>query len=525
MSGAAQRIEAVFRANSGRDFLLEPGKPALTYAAFEDRCLRVAGMFQKLGIPRGARVGTLLPNSGEYAALFFGALYAGVTMVPINHALSPPEISFLAGASGIDILVYAEQTKHLLEGGTTKPPYKRVCFVQNQGAQSEDAAGPGVVTLKSFAEFEPAPARSWADAVQDDQTIALVFTSGTTSRPKGIKHRARSYIEAASAFNDGMGFDPGNRFINLWPMAYNTGWLNSLLCPFLCQGSVVIAPVFDAKSALAFWPNIIEHKANTAWLSPSLLTTLNRVDRDPRGPQYCREVGFVVCTGTAPVPIKVKTEFEQKYGVEAFESYGVSEVLFVSMNMPRHTRCPGAAGRVIPGIDIAIVNDAGAALKTGEEGEIIIRSPWFMKGYHDFDDPNAPSHNPMDPFASGDIGKLDAEGNLYITGRKKDLIIRGGLNLSPRAIEDVIAEHPGVEAVAVVGIPHEVFGEEVVAALQMKAGFALENERAAILALCRGKLSSTAVPTKLVAFAKLPQGATGKILKREIRAELTKAAS
>jgi len=511
-----ETIEDIFKRNSKRIFLVEPATGSLTYKDFFNLACHASGMLRELGLKEGSRVGVLLNNSKEYAALYFAALFCGVAIVPINQALSKKEIHFLLENSALDLLVFSMCTRPLVmeAGGSHK--FKKVCILEGQ----EKTFHPEVTEIGSLDEFPDPRSTGWSPKISADQTIAVVYTSGTTGLPKGIMHRTRTYIEAALAFNKNMEFGPENRFINHWPMAYNTGWLNTLLCPFLCEGSVVIMNVYDAKTPLNFWRPVIEHKANTFWLSPTMMAALNRIDRDPVGPEYCRKFVRAVCAGTAPLPLNVKLEFEKKYGIEVFESYGVSEVLFVTMNMPRFQRREKSAGRVIDGIDLKILNPEGKEIHGEDEGEIIVHSPWMMKQYLDFENNNPISYKPMDSFATGDLGRRDTDGNVYITGRKKDLIIRGGLNISPRVIEETLLEMPSIAQAAIIGVPHDHLGEEIVAVLQFKKNFELEIERFAILKYCREKLSGTSVPTRLLSFDNFPVGSTGKILKRQIKEEV-----
>jgi long-chain acyl-CoA synthetase len=519
MAKAGEKIEKVFRTHADRTFLLWQGRE-LTYAAFEERCRRVAGLLRSRGLGhhagRESRVATILNNSPDYAAFYLGSLLAGVTIAPINQNLTAEEISFLIANSAIDLLVYSPDQEALVRKATADTGCRTLCLA----GSGDDARGVATETCRLDAAV-PDGALRWAE-IPDQHTIAVVFSSGTTSHPKGIRHRALSYVEAATAFGSAMGYDARTRLIDLWPMAYNTGWLNCLLCPFFAGGSVVISKPFDGQLALSFWEPVIAQGVNTLWLSPSMLSTLVRIDRDPRGPEYCRRERVTVCAGTAPLPLKTKKAFEVKYGVEVFESYGVSEVLFVAMSRPSDPRHEGAVGRALPGVEIAIVDGDGRSVGPDAEGEVVIRSPWLMKGYDPRDGAAEPSAAANGAFHSGDIGVLDREGNLRIVGRKKDIIIRGGLNLSPRAIEDVIQDHPAVDLVAVVGMPHEYYGEEVVAAVQLKAGHVLADEHASMANLCRARLSTAAIPSRFVAFRQLPVGATGKILKREIREVLRK---
>jgi long-chain acyl-CoA synthetase len=327
--------------------------------------------------------------------------------------------------------------------------------------------------------------------------------------PKGVPHRIGRLLDNAGAFNTELGFGPENRFLHVMTMGYMAGFLNTLLSPFMAGASVVIARAFDAQSALRFWQPVLQHAPDTFWMSPTMLTALLRVDRGEAGAEYCRTKVKTICVGTAPLPQRVKRDFEARYGVELFESYGLSELLLISGNSRRYPRLEGSVGRPLPGIDVKVL----------EDGELAVRTPFIMAGY--LDDTSQPDAATAPAwFPTGDLGRIGETGELFITGRKKDLIIRGGINISPRAVEDVLLEHDAVAQVAVVGVPHEFYGEEVAAAIVFKSGRSLADERASLEALCRERLSKTSIPTKVVAFDELPM-ANGKVQKHVLRERLS----
>jgi long-chain acyl-CoA synthetase len=227
--------------------------------------------------------------------------------------------------------------------------------------------------------------------------------------------------------------------------------------------------------------------------------------------------------GTAPLPLTLKGEFEAAYGTPLQESYGLSETLFVSTNAPGLDYRAGSVGPALPGVALKIVGDDGAEAPRGMAGEIWVCSPFQMAGYLDFS-AGQPAPPASEWFASGDIGKLDGDGWLFITDRKKDIIIRGGSNVSPRAVEDVLLAHADVEQAAVVGVPHEFYGEDVVAFVKLKNGRQESDVAPALDALCRGHMGAASVPSRIIALAEFPTGVTGKILKTRLRDLLTRPA-
>jgi long-chain acyl-CoA synthetase len=285
----------------------------------------------------------------------------------------------------------------------------------------------------------------------------------------------------------------------------------------MAGAAVVLASPFDAQSALRFWRPIVKYGADTFWLAPTMLAALLKVDRDRAGAEYCRTRVRSICVATAPLPLKVKEEFEARYGVELFESYGLSELLLLTANSPRAPRVKGSVGRALPSVKVKVADEDGRPLAAGTDGEIFIRTPFVMAGYLDYETSEPSPVGVADWFPTGDIGHIATSGDIFITARRKDLIIRGGVNVSPRAVEEVLLRHPAVEQVAVVGLPHEFYGEEVVAAVGFKPGHELASEQSSLHELCKRSLGVAATPTRYVEVENFPASANGKIQKGKLR--------
>ncbi len=512
-----QRIAAVFADNRDRTFLIESmTNRSWTYGEFHEWALRAASMLRASGVKKGDHVALLLANSAEFAAMYFGCLFIGAVAVPVNQALHPDEIRYILSHCGSRLLLFSRCTRALLlqvtEGLNLRQV--RVTLGQEQSFHPED-----IQESWSYETAAVDPSLVPLDGVSDDAPLIVLFTSGTTGRPKGLVHAVRSEFGNAVAFNSAMGLGRDDRFLHIWPMAYSTGYLNTMLAPFMAGGSVVLSTAFTAQTILAFWKPVIKHGANALWLSPTMAASLVRMDRDGAGIDYCRAHIRTVCVGMAPFAQKLKKEFEAKYGVEALESYGLSELLIIAANVPAHPRREGSVGRLLPGVEFSTA-DAGDASGAGGASEILVRTPFSMNGYLDPDTGRVEALEADGWFRTGDIGHMDAGGNLYITGRKKDLIIRGGQNLSPVGIREVLLNHPVVDDAVVVGIPHDFYGEEVVAALRLKGEAKLPDERSSILQYCRRFLSQAAVPTQMLQVDEFPTGPTGKILTREVRSRV-----
>jgi acyl-CoA synthetase (AMP-forming)/AMP-acid ligase II len=511
----AQVVASLFTRQSDRTFLIELSTGRrLTYAAFLDLALRAAALLRDAGVGRHERVVLILENSSDFAALYFGCLLSGVVAVPVNPLLHASEVDFIVSHAGGKQIIHSPATKKLLPKTL---PCPSLCLVPLQERTGDANEGQ---TLEALAPLAAAPLLESIDA---EALFSITFTSGTSALPKGVAHRVGSLLDNARVFNELLGLTEDHRFLHVMTMGYMAGFLNTLLCPFMAGASVVLAPAFNPQTPFRFWVGVREHQANTFWLSPTMAAALVALDRDPAGPAYAREHLRVVSVGTAPLSLRIRRDFERKYGVPLLESYGLSELLLLTSNTPQGPRLEGSVGQLLPGVEVRIVDEQGA--ETTGDGEICVRTPHVTAGYLDYATGNPTPFDRAAWFPTGDVGHLDAAGQLFITGRKKDLIIRGGVNISPRAIEEVLLEHPAIEQIAVVGLPHPFYGEEVVAAVILRPGRALDQERDSLKASCAARLSATSVPARFVQLDALPMSANGKVQKNILRERLSQEAT
>lgn len=509
-----QLIKDIFKNNSKRTFIIESqtGR-SLSYEDFYHIAFRTAIDLKSKNIKKHDRVALLLNNSVEFAALYFACLFIGVVVMPINPSLHRREIDFIVSYSRPNLILYSPSTEKLMNDIIDWSGPSKVIIPLNENIQSSEVMGSFRATEK-FLSFHS----TWEPLcdVEDNDLLSVHFTSGTTGQPKGVMHRIGALMGNALAFNNEYGITRKNRFLHVLPMSYMAGFLNTILSPFIAEASIVLSRQFDATSAIRFWNPAIKYEADTFWLTPTILSILNRIDRSKEGPTYCKEKVSNIFIGTAALPLKTKNEFERKYGIEVFESYGLSEVLFVSANSKRYPRIRGSVGRILDDVKIKICDETGEPLPIGVDGEILLKTPFATSGYLNYRTLMSEIAGENGWFLTGDIGHIDAEKNLFITARKKDLIIRGGLNISPRAIEETMLAHPDIEQIAVVGLPDEVQGEEIVAVILLKAGREPAVVQPSINDFCRKELSMTATPSRYVFMDRLPVGITGKIQKAKI---------
>lgn len=478
-----------------------------TYAEFHALTLSLSSKLSASGVGRGDHIGILLNNCIEFATLYFACLNLGAVAVPINPQLHVKEIDFIICHAGLKMLIYSPLTATLVSLGTlSNLNLIRFCITSERSNDLTWSHRNAKDITSSFKPFQ---------GVLLSDTFTITFTSGTTGSPKGVMHRISNLVGSAVEFNRELGFTPEDRFYHVFSMAYMAGFLNTLICPFVAGASVVIGPAFDPMLALKFWDMPLKYNVNTLWLVPTILSSLLKLDRNSAGKDYCREYIRNVCIGTAPLPLKVQREFEETYGVRTLESYGLSETLFVATNSLKTDAVPGSVGTVLPSVQLEFDEQEDTSL--GPSREILISCPFSMIGYLNFETLK-PDPLPADKqFSSGDLGYLDAKGNLFISGRKKDLIIKGGVNVSPSAVEYVLLEHPAVENAAVIGLPHDFYGEEVTAVLKLKPTFDLPSIKSELESLCRSQLNSMSLPSKYIEFTDFPVNNTGKIQKAKLK--------
>jgi long-chain acyl-CoA synthetase len=453
----------------------------------------LAAVLAERGLERGDRVAVFLPNGRDFALLYLACLHGGITVVPVNPALPDTVVRHILAVTSPRLVVF--DNAH------------RARVPETSAARWPVAAAGDVARVA-------AGGKSAVPCDDSNVLFSVTFTSGTTSLPKGVCHRAGATLANVDAFNELVGLGPDARMLHVMPMAYMAGFLNTLLSPLAAGGTVVLAPQFDAGSALRFWQPAIVHGASTMWLTPTMCAFLVRANRDPEVPAWTRTNLPYVFVGTAPLPLPVRETFESAFGTMALESYGMTEIMLTTANSATTPVKVGSVGRSI----------AGVTLQTrGQDGEIWVKSAYALTGYVAIDVPEPRSPLVDGWFPTGDVGHVDTDGNLYITGRIKDLIINGGTNVSPRAVEEVLLTCTGVADAAVVGTPHAFWGEEVVAFVEADAA-AWDTLMPALRERCRSELPPAAVPNRFLRRDVFPRSVTGKVQKNLLRDQLDASA-
>jgi len=480
----------------------------ITYGDFHRQACALAAELRRRGVRKGDRVGVMVPSCCELAVLYFACIYLGAVIVPINPALSKTDVQFILTNCKPKRIVASVSCVGAITN--FEPNVLRLATARDVIKESKDS---GLIRIDALSETGDFVLLETADA---EDLVAIMYTSGTSAKPKGLAHNLGSMLRNANAFATAQQIDKDTRFYLTLSMAYMGGFYNLLVLPFLCGASVVVDHVFDARSSLHFWEKARNNHVNTLWLAPTVLSILLRMDRGRTGEEFCRSSVRHTFVGFAPLPLKVKREFESRYGVRLIENYGLSETLFVTARTRDVVEGNGYVGEMLPGVALCVVNDDGKPVDPGVEGEVQILTPDLMAGYVHVDG----RLMEMDAsvwFPTGDVGHLDDSGSLFITGRKKDLIIRGGVNISPAAIEEELIHIKGVVDVAVVSIPHELYGEDIVAVLKLERGVELESMLDLVLGHAKRNLAQHQQPARYMAIDEFPRTANGKVQKARIR--------
>jgi len=473
---------------------LRMGDLAITYVELDQATARVAGLLRERGFEPGDRAGIMLPNVPEFAIAYYGVLRAGGVVVPMNVLLKQREVEFYLG-----------------------DPEAKVIFAWHEfaDAASAGAAEVGseciVVEPESFVDLlaSAAPFEQVVDREASD-TAVILYTSGTTGKPKGAELTHSNLTINADVSKALFTLEHDDVVLGALPLFHAFGQTCALNTAFAAGASLALIPRFDAGKVLA----TIERDGVTVFEGvPTMFAALLH---QPGREQFDVSTLRVCVSGGAALPVEVLRGFEEAFGCVILEGYGLSETSPVAcFNHPDRERMPGSIGTPVEGVEMKLVDDHRQDAGAGEPGEIAIRGHNVMKGYLNRPDATAEAIDDAGWFYSGDVARIDEEGRYFIVDRKKELIIRGGYNVYPREIEEVLYEHPAVREAAVIGIPHDSLGEEVGAAIALKPGAQVTESD--IRDYAKANVAAYKYPRHVWFVDELPKGPTGKILKREIK--------
>ncbi len=482
----------------GKYFLFsEADGRCFTYQEFDAAVNRTAAMLRLHGIEKGDVVSLLMPNSADYIIAYFACWKLGALAGPVNSLLKPREIGYvISNSEAKAVLVHTDFLTTIDSIRSELLTLRAVIAFDDEAEAKSDS--------QAAAEVLP-----HLDLGKDNEAI-IIYTSGTTGKPKGCLLTQGNVIANARQISDWLSFTEQDRLLTVMPLFHMNAVSVTTLSALYAGGSTVISPKFSASR---FWQIVSDYQVTSfgsvaTMLSMLLSTHPNGV---PTGLQT-DQLRFAMC-GSAPVPAEVMKKFEETFNCPVVEGYGLSESTCRStFNPPDERRRPGSCGLPI-GNEMKVVDDKDNEVPDGELGEIVLRGENILKGY--FKNPEATAAAFRSGwFHSGDVGYRDAGGFFYIVDRKSDMIIRGGENIYPREIDEVLYQHEAVAAAAAIGVPDPLYGEEVAAFIVIKDG--MKVSEAEIINFCREKLADYKCPKTVRFVDEIPKGPTGKLLKREL---------
>jgi long-chain acyl-CoA synthetase len=464
-----------------------------------------------LGIQKGDRVIVMMVNCPEVIISYQAIARAGAVIIPVMPLLKAPEVRYIAENSAAKTIITSPILLPLLRGALADIPTMQhiICNGDVPGGGTAHA-GPGIHAYRDVVKSGVEGAEDFLKPVQDvspDDTAVILYTSGTTGRPKGVVLTHRNLISNAIG---GRGPERESRDeetnLAVLPLAHAYGIVAANV--FFLRGLTIIAhPRFDTSAVLSAIERYrIASFAGVPAMFVALLYTPDADKYDTSSLQIC-------VSGSAPLPVAVLESFEQKFGCRILEGYGLSEASAVltghGLDMLRKA---GSVGKPIAGVEVVVVDENDQPVPVGEVGEVIARGPNIMRGYYNM--PEETRATLRDGWLhTGDMGRFDEDGYLYIVERKKDLIIRGGFNIYPRDVEEVLNSHPAVLEASVVGVPSERMGEEVKAFVVTRSPVDAET----LMAYCQQSLANYKTPSQIEFINALPRNAVGKIDKKELR--------
>jgi long-chain acyl-CoA synthetase len=465
------------------------GETVVSYAELDDRSARVADLLLGRGLAPGDRVGVMLPNTPQFAYVYYGVLRAGGVVVPLNVLLKRREVSHYLSDSGAEHLLAWSEFADAAEAGAADAD--AACLLVRPGAFEESVGA------------APALAGHVVPRSGHD-TAVILYTSGTTGKPKGAELTHANLTRNAEVVVDLFSLGGDDVMLGALPLFHSFGQTCALNACVAVGASLAIVSRFDPVKVLE---TVAHHGVTIFQGVPTMYSALLQV---PDRERFDTSSWRLCVSGGAAMPVEVLQGFEAAFDCIVLEGYGLSETSPVAcFNHAHSERLPGSIGTPVEGVEMRL-----AAVDNGV-GEILIRGHNVMKGYWNDPKATAAAIDADGWFHTGDLARVDAQGRYFVVDRKKDMVIRGGYNVYPREIEEVLHEHPAVREAAVIGMPHASHGEEVVAAVSVADG--AEVTPTELKEFVRERVAAYKYPRHVWILDELPKGPTGKILKREIR--------
>ncbi len=462
---------------------------------------RLGNALKGLGVKRGDRVIIQMPNCPEVIQGFYAVYGIGAVVVPINFLVGDAETAYIYQDTGAETIISSAEFLPKIDACRKEAPaIKNIILIDKE--TPPDALSYHELLSRNSDELELEP-------TGDDDLAALIYTAGTTGNPKGVMHTHGSLYANAKMQYDTLDLPSGMTSIGVLPLCHSYGIASMNYGALLGGGTAVIIPSFDLDKVFA---SIEKYKANVMAAVPTMYIYMLL---SPQLQNYdISSMKYWTC-GSAPLTLDTWNSFKEKFGYEIIEGWGLTEAGANNSVNPFHGKKKvGSIGLPMKGTIMKVIDFSGKELPDGEEGEIIISGPMLMKGY--WNKPKETGEVLKNGWLyTGDVGYRDNEGYFFITGRKKDIIIKGGENIAPKEIEEVLFTHPKVSEAAVIGVKDDVYGENIKAFVVLMPGESADPEE--LITHCAEKLSKFKLPKEVAFLDALPKNLVGKVLKKELR--------
>ncbi len=478
----------------------------ISYEQLNKYSNRVANILRQKGLKKGDKVALMIPNLPYFPIVYYGILKAGGVIVPVNVLYKKMEIEhYIRDSESFAFFVYHECSNEAIKAFHSVDSCKHLIIIPPMDNMDDLETGENFnkLMMESNDEFD-------IEQTMPDDTAVILYTSGTTGSPKGAElTHFNMFFNSYYVSHEIVRLTPGSTCLVALPLFHSFGQTCVMNASIICGGTMTMLPRFETQKAMEV---IVRDHVNVLVMVPTMyafiLNTSNWQDYDFSHVQ-------LAISGGAALPGDIHQRFQERYGITILEGYGLSETSPVTSftALGEEVRV-GSIGKPIWGVDMQIMKDDGTFAGPDEIGEIVIRGYNVMKGYYKKQDATREvmSNNWLH---TGDMGRVDKDGYFYIVDRKKELIIRGGMNIYPREIEEVLYTHSKVFEAAVVGIPDKIRGEEIRVYVSPKEGEQIHPEE--IMQFLQERIAKFKWPKDVVVLSQLPKGSTGKILKRQLR--------
>ena len=503
-------LEHHARNSSNKEALIFADK-RITFAQLDAAANQIANGLTSLGIGYGDKVALTCPNLPYFPMIYFGILKTGASVVPLSVLLKRHEIAYH--------LQDSDAKAYFCFVGTPEMPMGQEGYA---GFEMTDSCEHFFMITPTFTDASPIEGTKTMGMLMagkspvfqsyftsPDDTAVIIYTSGTTGRPKGAELTHSNIFLNANLSKDLQDLNYNDKTMLVLPLFHIFGQVVCMIASIYRGSTAVLVPRFDAEMVLSLIQNEkITHFAGVPTMYWGLLSY-------PEANKFDSSSLRVCLSGGAALPVQVLKDFEAKYNVAILEGYGMSEGSpVVTFNHPDRVRKPGSVGTPVWGVEVCIKDENGNELGANEKGELCYRGHNVTKGYYKRPDATAESIK-NGWLHSGDIAIRDDDGYYFIVDRTKDMIIRGGFNVYPREVEEVMIQHSAISMVAVIGVPSDEYGEEIKACVVLKPDVSLTEKE--LIVWTKERIASYKYPRVVEFMSSLPMGASGKILKRELR--------